>query len=109
LNFGPGADEDRIMEAAIEAGATDVVTADDGSIEVVTEPEDFEHVRDTLRAANLDPEHSEVTMRPDTRAPVDGDAAESLIKLIDMLDDLDDVQQVYTNADMPEEAVEAET
>jgi YebC/PmpR family DNA-binding regulatory protein len=108
LNFGPDADEDRIMEVAIEAGAIDVVTAGDGSIEVVTEPEDFEGVRDALHAANLDPEHGEVTMRPETRAPVEGESAETLIKLIDMLDDLDDVQQVYTNADMPDEAIEAE-
>jgi YebC/PmpR family DNA-binding regulatory protein len=108
LNFGPGTDEDRIMEAAIDAGAIDVVTAGDGSIEVVTEPEDFEQVRDALRAAKLEPEHAEVTMRPETRAPVDAESAETLIKLIDMLDDLDDVQQVYTNADMPDEAVEAE-
>jgi YebC/PmpR family DNA-binding regulatory protein len=108
LNFGPGTDEDRIMEVAIEAGAIDVVTADDGSIEVVTEPEDFERVRDALRAAKLEPEHAEVTMRPETRTPVDAESAETLIKLIDMLDDLDDVQQVYTNADMPDEAVEAE-
>jgi len=109
LNYGPDADEDQVMEAAVEAGATDVVAADDGSIEVVTEPADFEVVRDAMNDADLNPEHAEVTMRPETRAAVDIDDAETLIKLIDTLDDLDDVQQVYTNADIPDEALEPET
>jgi YebC/PmpR family DNA-binding regulatory protein len=108
LNFGPDVDEEQVMEAAIEAGATDVVIAEDGSIEIVTTPEEFERVRDRMRAANFDPVHAEVTMRPESRSPVDTEAAETLIKLIDMLDDLDDVQQIYTNADMPEEALEQE-
>jgi len=107
LNYGPESDEDQVMEAAIEAGASDVVAADDGSIEVLTDPEDFETVRDAMIAARLTPEHAEVTMRAETRAPVEGDAAETLLKLIDMLEDLDDVQQVYTNADIPDEALEA--
>jgi YebC/PmpR family DNA-binding regulatory protein len=107
LSYGPGADEDAIMEAAVEAGATDVVTADDGSIEVVTEPGEFEAVRDAMVGAGLEPEHAEVTMRAETQAPVELDSAETLLKLIDMLEDLDDVQQVYTNADIPDEALEA--
>jgi YebC/PmpR family DNA-binding regulatory protein len=107
LSYGPGADEDRIMEAAIEAGAADVVAAEDGSIEVLTEPEDFETVRDAMVAAELIPEQAEITMRPDTQAPVELEAAETLLKLLDMLEDLDDVQQVYTNADIPDEALEA--
>ena len=107
LSFEPGADEDKVMEAAIEAGALDVITAEDGSIEVLTEPQDFESVRDAMTAARLTPAHAEVTMRAETRAAVDGDAAETLLKLLDLLDDLDDVQQVYTNADIPEEALEA--
>jgi len=107
LNYAPGASEDRIMEAAIDAGAVDVVTADDGSIEVLTEPEDFEAVRDAMIAASLAPEHAEVTMRAELRAPITGDAAESLLKMIDVLEDLDDVQQVYTNADIADEAYEA--
>ena len=107
LNYAPGANEERIMEAAIDAGAVDVVTADDGSIEVLTEPEDFEAVRDAMIAASLAPEHSEVTMRADLRAPITGEAAESLLKMIDVLEDLDDVQQVYTNADIADEAYEA--
>jgi len=107
LSYGPGADEDTIMEAAIEAGAADVVTADDGSIEVLTEPEDFETVRDAMVAAELIPEQAEITMRPETQAPVELEDAETLLKLLDMLEDLDDVQQVYTNADIPDEALEA--
>ena len=107
ISFGPGADEDAVMEAAIEAGATDVVVADDGSIEVLTDPEDFEAVRDAMVAAELTPEQAEITMRPDTQAPVEADSAETLLKLLDMLEDLDDVQQVYTNADIPDEALEA--
>ena len=107
LSFTPEVDEDEVMEAAIEAGATDVITDDDGSIEVLTEPDDFEAVRDAMVAAGLAPEHAEITMRADTRTEVDVESAETLIKLIDMLEDLDDVQQVYTNADIPDEALEA--
>jgi YebC/PmpR family DNA-binding regulatory protein len=107
LSYAPGTDEDKVMEAAIEAGAADVVTADDGSIEVLTEPEEFESVRDAMVAADLEPEDAEVTMRAETRVDVESDAAETLLKLLDMLEDLDDVQQVYTNADIPEEAYEA--
>jgi transcriptional/translational regulatory protein YebC/TACO1 len=95
------------MGAAIEAGATDIITADDGSIEVLTEPGDFETVRDAMIAAQLTPAHAEVTMRAELRAAVEAEAAESLVKLLETLDDLDDVQQVYTNADIPEEALEA--
>lgn len=107
LNYGPDTDEETVMEAAIEAGASDVLTAEDGSIEVLTEPGDFEAVRDAMAAAELAPEHAEVTMRAETLAPVELDSAETLLKLVDMLDDLDDVQQVYTNADIPDEALEA--
>jgi YebC/PmpR family DNA-binding regulatory protein len=107
LSFAPGADEDSIMEAAIEAGAIDVVTADDTSIEVLTEPEAFESVRDAMTEANLVPDQAEVTMRAELRAPVEIDDADTLLKLLEMLEDLDDVQQVYTNADIPDEAFEA--
>lgn len=107
LSYGPDTDEDKVMEAAIEAGASDVQIGGDGSIEVVTEPDDFESVRDAMVSADLSPEHAEITMRPEIRAAVEVDSAETLLKLIDMLDDLDDVQQVYTNADIPDEALEA--
>jgi YebC/PmpR family DNA-binding regulatory protein len=107
LSYAPGADEDRIMEAAIEAGAQDVVTASDLSIEVLTTPGNFESVRDAMTKAKLPPEHAELTMRADLRIPVEGETAESLVKLIDVLEDLDDVQQVYTNADIAAEALGA--
>jgi transcriptional/translational regulatory protein YebC/TACO1 len=83
------------------------VTADDGSIEVVTEPDEFEAVRDAMIKARLKPEDAEITMRPDIWISVESDSAESLVKLIETLEDLDDVQQVYTNADIPAEALEA--
>ena len=107
LSYAPGADEGRIMEAAIDAGAQDVVTAGDSSIEVLTAPGDFESVRDAMTKAKLPPEHAELTMRASVRVPVEGETAESLVKLIDVLEDLDDVQQVYTNADIAAEALEA--
>jgi YebC/PmpR family DNA-binding regulatory protein len=105
LSYPPGTDEDVIMESAIEAGATDVVVNDDGSVDVITEPDDFEAVRDAMAAGGHRPENSEITMRADTRAGVDADSAETLLKLLDTLDDLDDVQQVYSNADIPDEVL----
>jgi len=107
LSYGPDADEERVMEAAADAGALDVITSVDGSIEVLTAPENFESVRDAMAAASLEPEHAEVTMRAETRAPVESETAESLLKLIDTLEDLDDVQDVYTNADIADEVLEA--
>lgn len=106
LTYPPGSDEERIMEAAIEAGALDVITADDGSVEVLSEPGDFEAVRDGLAVASIAPEHAEVTMRAATRVEVGAEEGEVLLKLIDALEELDDVQQVYTNADIPEELLE---
>jgi YebC/PmpR family DNA-binding regulatory protein len=106
LSYPSGANEEAIMEAAIEAGALDIVVDPDGSIEVIAEPDEFEAVRDAMIAAGLEPEAAEVTMRPETRAAVDSEVGESLLKLLDMLDDLDDVQQVYWNADIPDELLE---
>jgi YebC/PmpR family DNA-binding regulatory protein len=106
LVYPSGSDEDRIMEAAIEAGASDVVTSEDGTIEVVCAPEDFESVRSAMAAAQLEPESAEVTMRASTKVPVSLADAESLLKMLDALDELDDVQNVYSNADIPEEALE---
>lgn len=105
LIYAAGCDEDVIMEAAIDGGASDVVIGDDASIEVICAPEDYPGLHESMRSSELEPESSEVTMRAQTRAPVDADAAETLLKLLDMLDDLDDVQQVYSNADFPEEAL----
>lgn len=107
LSYPAGSDEDRIMEAAIDAGATDVVSNDDGSIDVLTEPSDFGTVKDAMAESGLSPEQAEITMRASTSAEMDIDAAETLLRLLDTLDELDDVQQVYSNADIPQELLEA--
>lgn len=105
LLYAPGSNEDTIMEAALELGADDVVVDEDGSIEVLTAPESFQAVLDGMKAKGLVPEEAEITMRASTTAPVEGEVAEKLVKMIDMLEDLDDVQAVYHNADLPEEAL----
>ncbi|WP_058833790.1 YebC/PmpR family DNA-binding transcriptional regulator [Luteimonas abyssi] len=100
LSFGAGADEDRVTEAAIEAGAEDVtVYPEDGAIDVLTSAEDFATVRDAMTAAGLVPDHAEITFRADNDIAVDADTAPQVRKLLDMLEDLDDVQDVYSNAD----------
>ena len=98
LLFAPGADEDKVMEAALDAGADDVITNDDGSIEVVTAPNDFDSVKEALAVAGLKPEMAEVTMKATTETVFAGDDAVKMQKLLDALDDLDDVQEVYTSA-----------
>lgn len=98
LLFAPGADEDKVMDAALDAGADDVITNDDGSIEVVTAPNDFDAVKEALEAAGLKPEMAEVTMKATTETVFAGDDAVKMQKLLDALDDLDDVQEVYTSA-----------
>ena len=101
LGYGPGADEDRITEAAIEAGADDVVAyPDDGSVEVMAAPEAFESVKAAMCTAGLAPELAEVTMRADTDVAVSGETAEQVSKLLAWLEDLDDVQAVHSNADL---------
>ena len=100
-----GADEDDLMDAAIEAGAEDVVADDDGSFEVLTAPEDFEQVRDAVVAAGIDPDSAQVTMRASTNAELGVKEAGSMIKLLEMLEDLDDVQEVYSNADISEDVL----
>ncbi len=102
LLFAPGASEDAIMEAALEAGAEDVLSNDDGSIEVITAPNDFEAVKEALEKAGLKAEMAEVTMKPDNETVLTGDDAVRMQKLLDALDDLDDVQEVYTSAVMEE-------
>ena len=105
LSYAPGADEDRITEAAIEAGADDIqVHPDDGSIEVLTAPDAFEAVRKAMEAAGLKPDEAEVTFRADNTVAVTGETAQQVAKLLDWLEDIDDVQNVYSNADLPEEA-----
>lgn len=107
IQFAPGTDEDAVMEAALDSGAEDVVTSDDGSIEVLTSPEEFIKVKDALIAIGLNPEEAEVTMRADTRAALSNKEGESMLKLLDVLDELDDVQNVYSNADIPDSVYEA--
>jgi transcriptional/translational regulatory protein YebC/TACO1 len=103
LSYAAGSDEDAIMEAAIEAGADDVIVDKDKSVEVLTDPGEFETVRDAMRKAGLQAEDGELTMRATNSAVLDIDAASSMIKMLDMLEDLDDVQNVYSNADIAEE------
>lgn len=103
LTFLPGSDEDAIMEGAIAAGAEDVVRDDDGSLEVVTTPQDFETVRDAMQARGLVPELAEVTQRASASIHLAGPEAEKALRLLEALEDLDDVQNVYTNADFPAE------
>ncbi len=98
LVFAPGTDEDKLMEAALEAGADDVVSNDDGSLEVITGPYDFVTVRERLEAAGFKPEFAEVTMKPSTEVVMAGDDALRMQKLLDAIESLDDVQEVYTTA-----------
>ncbi len=105
LSYAPGADEEKITEAAIEAGADDVVVyADDGSIDVITTPEGFQAVKDAMDAAGLSADQAEVTFRADNDIAVQGDTARQVVKLLDMLEDLDDVQNVYSNAELGADA-----
>ena len=94
LGFAPGADEDAVMEAALDAGAEDVITDDEGGIEVLTTPDSFGDVQNALVAAGLTPDEGEVTMRADNLTPLDVEAAEKLMKMVDALEELDDVQEL---------------
>ena len=105
LLFAAGSDENTLMEAAIEAGAEDVVVEDDGSIEVLTAPNEFEHVRDGMVAAGIESESAQITMRASTSAELGVKEAGSMIKMHDVLEDLDDVQEVYSNADISEDVL----
>ena len=98
LGYAPGASEEKIMEAALEAGALDVISDDEGGMEVLTTPDDFGRVMDAMTAAHLQPDNAEITMRASMQMSVDGAQAEKMIKLLDLLEDLDDVQKVYSNA-----------
>jgi YebC/PmpR family DNA-binding regulatory protein len=98
LVFEPGISEDAVMEAALEAGAEDVITDEDGSIEVITAPNDFVTVKEALEAAGLKAVMAQVTMKPLNEVVFTGDDAVKMQKILDMLEDLDDVQDVYTSA-----------
>ena len=105
LLFPTGIDEDAVMEAAIEAGAEDVIVDDDGSVEVLTSPTDFEQVRDGMAAAGMEAEAAQITMRASTSAELGVKEAGSMIKMLEVLEDLDDVQEVYSNADISEDVL----
>lgn len=106
LTFSVDTDEESLMEVALESGAEDFVTNDDGSFDVFTSFEEFGAVRDALEAAGFAPESAEVTMVPSTQAELDLDTAQKVVRLIDMLEDLDDVQNVYSNASISDDIME---
>ncbi len=107
ISYAPGADEDAVMEAALEAGADDVVTNEDGSIDVFTTPEEFSAVKQAMQDAGLKADHAEVSYEASTKAEMDQEGAEKLMRLVDALEDLDDVQEVYSNADISDEIMES--
>ena len=99
--FAPGTSEDKVMEVAIEAGADDVASDDDGSIEVLCAPNDFAQVKASLEAAGLKAELAEITMKPMTETALEGEDAARMQKLLDVIENLDDVQELFTNAVLP--------
>ena len=103
ISYPAGTSEERLMNAALDAGAEDIVANDDGSLDVITAPADFDAVHDALVAGGLEPESAEVTMRAATDVYVEGEVAEQVLRLLEMLEDLDDVQDVYSNADISED------
>ena len=105
LIFAPGTNEDKVMEVALEAGAEDVITGEDGAIEVLTAYADFEAVKNALEAAGLTPEMAEVTMRPENPIELTGEDAVKMQKLLDVLEELDDTQNIYHNAEFDSEAL----
>jgi transcriptional/translational regulatory protein YebC/TACO1 len=106
LSYPPGTDEDKIMEAALEAGAEDVVKQSDGGIDVLTTPCQFVAVQDTMITAGQEPANAEVTMHAGTYIILRDEQAEKMLRLLDTLEDQDDVQNVYANADFPDEVLE---
>ena len=104
LNFAPGTSEDEVMEVALEVGAEDIVTADDGSIEVITDQASHSAVVEAMAAAGLEPENAEITKRASTEVQLDVETGQKVLRFLDVLEDLDDTQEVYSNADIPEEA-----
>lgn len=108
LSYPPGADEDAIVAAALEAGAEDVIADTDGSVEVLTAPEDLARVLEAMTQAGLKPQNAGLTERALTTVTLDEETAGKVLKLLDALEELDDVQQVYSNADFPDAALERE-
>jgi YebC/PmpR family DNA-binding regulatory protein len=105
ITLPSGTEEDEVMEAALEAGAEDIVTNSDGSLDVFTAPEDYSTVKDALVAAGIEVESSQVTMHPDNTVSLDVDDAKKTIGLIEAFEELDDVQEVYSNADFSDEVM----
>ena len=103
ISFPETADEDAVMEAALEAGADDVVTHNDGSIDVITSAEDYLSVKEAITEAGFEPMNAQVTMQASTNIELDAKDAEKMLRLIDRLEDLDDVQEVYSNAEISED------
>ncbi|RIZ71472.1 MAG: YebC/PmpR family DNA-binding transcriptional regulator [Methylococcales bacterium] len=103
LSYAPSVDEDALMDAALEAGADDVINYDDAAVDVMTTPENYLTVKDALIAAGFEPDNAEVTMQAGVMAELNADDAEKMLRLIDRLEDLDDVQDVYSNADISDE------
>jgi len=106
LNFEPGTSEDEVMEVALEAGADDIVTEQDGSIEVLTSPEAFADVVSAMEEAGLTPANAEITMRASMEMDLDVETGQKVLRFLDVLEDLDDTQAVYSNANIPEESYE---
>jgi len=104
LNFAPGTSEEELMEAAMDAGAEDIVAEDDGSIEVITTPETYSDVKSALEATGFTAENAEITMRASLEVELDVESGEKVLRLLEALEDLDDTQDVYSNADIPDEA-----
>jgi len=105
ISYPDSVDEDAVMEAAMEAGADDIVTHDDGSVDVMTSPEEYLTVKEAMVEAGFEPENSEVTMDAENKTDLDAKNAEKMLRLIDVLEDLDDVQDVYSNADISEQVM----
>ena len=105
LSYPAGCDEDRIMDVAIEAGADDVASYPDGSVDVLTAPAAFAAVKDAMTAAGLEPDEAEVTQRAASSITLGFEDAQKMVKLLDMLEDLDDTQNVYSNADIPDDVL----
>ncbi|MBM3203902.1 YebC/PmpR family DNA-binding transcriptional regulator, partial [Candidatus Woesearchaeota archaeon] len=103
ISYAPGQDEDRLMEVALEAGADDVISQDDGSVDVLVQPDTLDGVRDALTAAMGKPETAEITQRASNSISLDQEDAEKMVRLLERLEDLDDVQNVYSNADISED------
>lgn len=106
ITFAPGADEEQVLEVALEAGAEDVVTNDDGSIDVITSVETFREIQQVIESKELTPDNAEIAMQASLEVELDFSTAEKLMRMLDILEDLDDVQNVYSNADISDEVME---